>query len=248
MAQSSTKRIAAQGELVSVRVQGQPTDLVWQLAFCFGGDEGRSRAHEPQQHGITNRDDRASAIAILYQTCKTWRKQLSDDGFCMRMFSLCRALADGNSSQTLQRVQATIGRQLEQISNKDETDQAWWLDARSLVQRCRRRVGPWTVWSWLQAASQEPDGPLSKQAADTAKMLGQCLVRWPDKPQVRFPGLCTLTGHSDYVRSVAYSPDGKHIVSGSDDRTVKVWDSQTGKEVNVLFCHRPYRLLLRGLC
>ena len=200
-----------------------------------------------EQRGITKRDDRASAIAILYQTCKTLRKQLSDDGFCMRTFSLCRALADGkpcsgcrepcSGCQTLQRVQATIGRQLEQISNKDETDQAWWLDARSLVQRCRRRVGPWTVWSWLQAASQEPDGPLSKQAADTAKMLGQCLVRWPDKPQVRFPVLCTLTGHSDSVWSVSYSPDGKHIVSGSEDCTVKVWDSQTGKEVNVLVCH-----------
>ena len=50
---------------------------------------------------------------------------------------------------------------------------------------------------------------------------------------------CTLTGHSDWVRSVAYSPDGKHIVSGSEDGTVKVWDSQTGKEVSVLFCHRP---------
>ena len=59
---------------------------------------------------------------------------------------------------------------------------------------------------------------------------------------------CTLTGHSGNVYSAAYSPDGKHIVSGSADRTVKVWDSQTGKEVNVLFCHRPYRLLLRGLC
>ena len=50
---------------------------------------------------------------------------------------------------------------------------------------------------------------------------------------------CTLTGHSDWGRSVAYSPDGKHIVSGSGDRTVKVWDSQTGKEVIVLLCHRP---------
>jgi len=50
---------------------------------------------------------------------------------------------------------------------------------------------------------------------------------------------CTLTGHSGSVSSVAYSPDGKHIASGSGDRTVKVWDSQTGKEVRVLVCHRP---------
>jgi len=50
---------------------------------------------------------------------------------------------------------------------------------------------------------------------------------------------CTLKGHSGSVLSAAYSPDGKHIVTGSADKTVKVWDSQTGKEVNVLFCHRP---------
>jgi len=31
--------------------------------------------------------------------------------------------------------------------------------------------------------------------------------------------------HSDYIRSVAFSPDGTKIVSGSDDGTIKVWDS-----------------------
>ena len=190
-----------------------------------------------EQRGITKRDDRASAIAILYQTCKTWRKQLSDDGFCMRTFSLCRALADGNSPQTLQRVEATIGRQLGRLPDQDE--RAWWLDARSLVQRCNSPGGPGNVWSWLQAASQEPDGPLSKQAADTAEMLGWDLVCWSDKPRVRFPGLCTLTGHSDNVTSVAYSPDGKHIVSGSDDNTVKIWDSATGTLASVLPRGRP---------
>ena len=30
--------------------------------------------------------------------------------------------------------------------------------------------------------------------------------------------------HSDYVWSVAFSPDGTKIVSGSDDQTIKVWD------------------------
>jgi len=184
-----------------------------------------------------NRQGLLSAMPNMYQTCKTWRHELVDDGFFMRTFSLCRALADGNGAQTLQRVQATIARQIGRLPDQDE--RAWWLDARSLVQRCDFRDGSGTVWSWLQAASQEPDGPLSKEAADTAEMLGQDLVSWPAQPQARFPGLCTLTGHSAEVRSVAFSPDGTRVVSGSDDRTVKVWDAQTGKEVIVLVCHRP---------
>ena len=31
--------------------------------------------------------------------------------------------------------------------------------------------------------------------------------------------------HSSSVRSVAFSPDGKTIVSGSADKTLKVWDA-----------------------
>ena len=31
--------------------------------------------------------------------------------------------------------------------------------------------------------------------------------------------------HSHWVTSVAFSPDGKTIVSGSYDKTIKVWDA-----------------------
>ena len=31
--------------------------------------------------------------------------------------------------------------------------------------------------------------------------------------------------HSNYIRSVAFSPDGTKIVSGSNNGTIKVWDS-----------------------
>ena len=33
------------------------------------------------------------------------------------------------------------------------------------------------------------------------------------------------SAHSNWVRSVAFSPDGKTIVSGSSDKTLKVWDA-----------------------
>jgi len=47
----------------------------------------------------------------------------------------------------------------------------------------------------------------------------------------------TLKGHAGAVHSVAFSPDGKRIVSGSGDRTVKVWDAGTGQEIRSLTGH-----------
>ncbi len=46
-----------------------------------------------------------------------------------------------------------------------------------------------------------------------------------------------LTGHTRRVLSVAFSPDGKTIVSGSDDRTVRLWEVDTGTHTRTLTGH-----------
>jgi hypothetical protein len=38
-----------------------------------------------------------------------------------------------------------------------------------------------------------------------------------------------FAGHTDSVRSVAFSPDGQHIVSGSNDLTIRVWNVMIGE-------------------
>ena len=47
----------------------------------------------------------------------------------------------------------------------------------------------------------------------------------------------TLTGHTGYVSSVAFSPDGNTLASGSWDNTVRIWDAQTGAPIRTLTGH-----------
>jgi WD40 repeat protein len=47
----------------------------------------------------------------------------------------------------------------------------------------------------------------------------------------------TLNGHVERVNSIAFSPDGLSIVSGSDDRTAKVWSALTSEDKMTLKGH-----------
>jgi len=55
-------------------------------------------------------------------------------------------------------------------------------------------------------------------------------------------------GHTDWVCSVAFSPDGRTLVSGSADGTMRLWDMQTKACIRTLRSDGPYeRMRITGV-
>jgi WD40 repeat protein len=61
--------------------------------------------------------------------------------------------------------------------------------------------------------------------SNTLQFLTGKLDHWPAIQLI-------MEGHSSSVLSVVFSPDGKQIASGSGDKTIRVWDAETGNVVS----------------
>ena len=66
------------------------------------------------------------------------------------------------------------------------------------------------------------------------------ILRWKEgaKPIAsNGQGQTRLEGHTDYVTSLTWSPDGALLASGSEDSALRVWDAQTKRCVSILRGH-----------
>ena len=64
-----------------------------------------------------------------------------------------------------------------------------------------------------------------------------CSTSLVSAQQVRY-----LEGHTDPIYAVVYTPDGSRLLTGSFDRTVKIWDRASGKVLRTLADHQNFVL------
>src|SRR5262249_39211561 len=101
----------------------------------------------------------------------------------------------------------------------------------------------WDTDTWQeQARFVGHTGPITGLFVPGA--AGQTLVSAAADGSVRFWPLsgtavaaARFAGHESRVTSLALTPDGKKLVSGSWDGTVRVWDAATGESLAVLEGH-----------
>ena len=83
----------------------------------------------------------------------------------------------------------------------------------------------------------------SAAIAEIERWRGKKILIPPVTPPATWRNIATFSGHEGLfasVTAVAIAPDEQHIASGSEDKTVRLWNLATGKEVVVLHGHTQF--------
>ncbi|WAZ26918.1 NB-ARC domain-containing protein [Streptomyces cinnabarinus] len=81
-----------------------------------------------------------------------------------------------------------------------------------------------------------PDWPINPLSPGTPALID----RWLPPDLLDRTLIRSLTGLNDWVRTVAFSPDGSRLATGSDDCTVRIWDPAAGETVHALTGHADW--------
>lgn len=108
-----------------------------------------------------------------------------------------------------------------------------------------------------QAYDSAESGPVANSAADVIELISNLpmILCAPADRSTFNPSpslLRLLDGHTETVLTLAVTPDGKKVISGSKDHSIRVWDVKTGQCVRTFYGHTHFvnavALALDGNC
>ncbi|KAJ5419723.1 uncharacterized protein N7487_003273 [Penicillium crustosum] len=136
----------------------------------------------------------------------------------------------------LDRLPWAIGllKTLQNVVEGDPSASALVQDATRFLLRNYYTIAHWPLQIYSSAVIFSPELSIVKRknSDKTSGYLKRAPVEetWGSLVQ-------TLAGHADTVQTVAFSPDGTQIASGSWDKTIKLWDTTTGDLLKTLEGH-----------
>jgi WD40 repeat protein len=78
---------------------------------------------------------------------------------------------------------------------------------------------------------------IGKEKIEVGEKLTRPIVPRDSAMSIIVEKITTLSGHSGAITSISISPDGKYLASGSNDKSVKLWDLSSGREIFTLKGH-----------
>jgi WD40 repeat protein/serine/threonine protein kinase len=133
----------------------------------------------------------------------------------------------------LQRQQSRL-REAAQSAKTNETEQRQRAEAGELSARQNLYAASLNL---AQRAWEQNDFAQVRQLLQDSRAYKDHGFEWGYLQRQTHLALKTLRGHMGQVPSVAFSPDGLRVVTGSSDGTAKVWDEGTGRELRTLVGH-----------
>ena len=130
---------------------------------------------------------------------------------------------DGN------RVISSTGDDPNDSQNIDRTGRVYDVESGELLAELREEGT-----GWLRAATLDTTGERAAIASYDPTALGGTIRVWnvDDESVERL-----LTGHTDVITTLDFSPDGSAVVSGSWDQTVRRWSTETGAQLQRFDTH-----------
>ncbi|KAH9204386.1 hypothetical protein DL95DRAFT_471533, partial [Leptodontidium sp. 2 PMI_412] len=141
----------------------------------------------------------------------------------------------GWMGKTSEGIQAILSLEAHVPVNKSPNLHTFIYDAKRFALYNRSVIEQTPLQLYCSALIFAPEKSIVRETFE--KYIPTWIERKPKVQAHWSAALQTLEGHSGWVSSVAFSPDGTQVASGSDDHTMWLWDVATGAPLQTLDGH-----------